>query len=253
MAREFTVITLFPSLVEAYADIGLARKGRAAGLLEIHGLNPRDFAPDARRTVDDLPYGGGPGMVLQVAPLRAAIRAARARRPDSHVVYLSPQGRQLTQEALPDLLGFEHLVLLAGRYEGVDERILERDVDAEWSIGDYVLSGGELPALVIIDALIRLIPGVMGDAESAIAESFTTGLLDYPHYTRPEVIDGQAVPPVLLSGHHAEIAAWRLRESVRRTARRRPDLLARVRGRKDVARALAEIDDDDSEKPAGQV
>lgn len=241
MAHSFTVITLFPEFVAAFADVGLARKARARHLVTIETLNPRDFTHDSRRTVDDVPYGGGPGMVMRVAPLRAAIQHARAHHPAAHVIYLSPQGRRLRQSDLPTLLGFENLVLLAGRYEGIDERIVARDVDAEWSIGDYVLSGGELPAMVMLDALIRLIPGVMGAQESAEAESFIDGLLDFPHYTRPESIDGQRVPAVLLSGNHAEIAAWRLREAVRRTLARRPDMLADATMSPDVARIVAQI------------
>jgi tRNA (guanine37-N1)-methyltransferase len=248
----FTVITLFPELIEAFAKVGLARKARAQQLVEIETLNPRDFTHDARRTIDDVPYGGGPGMVMQVAPLRAAIKHARARRPAAQVIYLSPQGRRLQQSDLPTLLHCKELVLLAGRYEGVDERIIERDIDAEWSIGDYVLSGGELPAMVMLDALIRLIPGVMGAPESAAAESFVDGLLDFPHYTRPESIDGQTVPAVLLSGNHAEIAAWRLREAVRRTIARRPDMLAEAVRKPGVGKIIDAIADQNIEKPSNE-
>ena len=222
----FSVITLFPELIHEFAKIGMVRKACAAGLATVVAINPRDFAQDARRTVDAAPYGGGPGMVMQVPPLRRAIAGARAAHPHAQVIYLSPQGRRLTQPDVRAFLTLPHLVLVAGRYEGVDERLLERDIDAEWSIGDYVLSGGELPALVLIEAIVRLIPGVLGDAESALSDSFCTALLDHPHYTRPECIDDQAVPPVLLSGDHAAIAAWRQREAVRRTLQRRPDLLA---------------------------
>lgn len=241
MRRTFSLITLFPELVDAFAAIGLARKARAAGLLDIEAISPRDFATDARRTVDDVPYGGGPGMVMQVAPLRRAIAVTRERLPGAHVIYLSPQGRTLRQELLPELLARPHLILVAGRYEGIDERLIAHDVDEEWSIGDYVLSGGELPALVLMDALIRLIPGVMGDPASAEAESFARGLLDFPHYTRPENIDGQAVPPVLLSGDHARIAEWRLRAAILRTALRRPDLLAQALSQPEISRRWAEI------------
>jgi len=244
MIRTFSLITLFPELVDAFAAVGLARKARAAGLLEIEAISPRDFATDARRTVDDVPYGGGPGMVMQVGPLRRAIAATRQRLPGAHVIYLSPQGRTLRQEVLPELLGRPHLVLVAGRYEGIDERVIARDIDEEWSIGDYVLSGGELPALVLMDALIRLVPGVMGDPASAEAESFARGLLDFPHYTRPEFIDGQAVPSVLLSGDHARIAEWRLRAAVRRTALRRPDLLAQALSQPEISSLWAEISAD---------
>ncbi len=224
--HRFSVITLFPELIHEFAKIGMVRKASKAGLATVVAINPRDFADDARRTVDAAPYGGGPGMVMQVPPLRRAIAAARAAHPHAQVIYLSPQGRRLTQRDVRAFLTLPHLVLVAGRYEGVDERLLERDIDAEWSIGDYVLSGGELPALVLIEAIVRLIPGVLGDAESALGDSFSTALLDHPHYTRPECIDDQAVPPVLLSGDHAAIAAWRQREAVRRTLQRRPDLLA---------------------------
>lgn len=234
----YTTVTLFPALLEAFAAVGLARKARTLGLLELRTVNPRDFAPDSRRTVDDVPYGGGPGMVMRVEPLRAAISAARAVAPAAHVVYLSPQGRTLRQSDLPALLKRTNLVLVAGRYEGVDERLLERDVDEEISIGDYVLSGGEVPAMVLMDALIRLIPGVIGAPESAQRESFEGFLLDFPHYTRPEVIGDQAVPTVLLSGNHAAIADWRLRESVRRTRARRPDLLAKAAQCREDVRAL---------------
>jgi len=250
MAYSFTVITLFPELVEVFATVGLARKAQSQQLISIETLNPRDFTDDSRRTVDDVPYGGGPGMVMQVAPLRAAIRRARSCHPNSHVIYLSPQGRRLQQQDLGRLLLHHELVLLAGRYEGVDERVVERDVDAEWSIGDYVLSGGELPALVILDALIRLIPGVMGDSASADAESFTNHLLDFPHYTRPETVDDQTVPSVLLSGNHSRIAAWRLREAVRRTMIRRPDLLRDAMKRPEVASVAAELAADAIQKAA---
>ncbi len=193
--------------------------------MEIATYNPRDFATDERRTVDDLPYGGGPGMVMQVGPLRRAIAAAKEAKQDGFVVYLTPQGRRLTQSDVNQFMTYEHLILLAGRYEGIDERIVERDVDVEWSIGDYVLSGGELPALVLVDAIVRLIPGALGDADSAQNDSFMGALLDYPHYTRPETVDNQTVPAVLLSGNHAAIAAWRRRVAVLRTLERRPDLL----------------------------
>ncbi|MBI2799401.1 MAG: tRNA (guanosine(37)-N1)-methyltransferase TrmD [Gammaproteobacteria bacterium] len=225
MALRFSVITIFPELVAAFMACGIVRKACADGLANITTFNPRDFTADARRTVDDVSYGGGPGMVMKVAPLRAAVHAAKKTIGPGHVVYLSPQGQRLRQRDLSALLEHQHLILMAGRYEGVDERVLECDVDAEWSIGDYVLSGGELPALVLMDAMIRLIPGALGDAASAINESFAGGLLDYPHYTRPEVIDGQQVPPVLLSGNHQQIAEWRQRQAVTRTLERRPDLL----------------------------
>lgn len=250
--HSFTVITLFPELVEAFASVGLARKALAQRLVALDTLNPRDFATDARRTVDDVPYGGGPGMVMQVGPLRAAIERVRRESPDAHVIYLTPQGRRFEQRDCTELLTHRRLVLLAGRYEGIDERVIERDVDAEWSIGDYVLSGGELPALVLLDALIRLIPGVMGDPASAAADSFADGLLDFPHYTRPDLVDGQAVPEVLLSGNHARIAAWRLREAVRRTFQRRPDLLAVAPRTPEIDAILAELGAPDPQKSRGE-
>lgn len=229
--RRYTVITLFPELVEAFRAVGIVRRACASGLVAIDALNPRDFARDRRATVDDAPYGGGPGMVMTVPPIRAAIAAARSGDgdPPCHVAYLSPQGRRFSQDAVAELAGHPHLVLLAGRYEGVDERVIARDVDSEWSIGDFVVSGGELPALLIIDALVRTLPGALGDAGSAQADSFVDGLLDYPHYTRPEICDGDAVPQVLLSGDHAAIARWRRRCQLARTRARRPDLLGTAR------------------------
>lgn len=226
--HHFTVITLFPELVEAYRAVGIVRRACESGLVDIAVLNPRSFAPDRRGTVDDAPYGGGPGMVMSVPPLRAAIRAARARHgaAQAHVAYLSPQGRRFEQGDVAELAAHGHLVLVAGRYEGIDERVIAHDIDSEWSIGDFVVSGGELPALVLIDAIVRTLPGALGDAGSAAADSFIDGLLDYPHYTRPEVYEGEAVPAVLLSGDHAAIARWRRRSQLLRTRARRPDLLA---------------------------
>ena len=225
--RRYTCITLFPPLIDSFADTGIVRRAREAGLIEIATVNPRDFADDARGTVDDSPYGGGPGMVMLARPLRRAIAAARARHAGpSHVVYLSPQGTPLGEARLPALACHEHLILLCGRYEGVDERVIAADVDAEWSLGDFVLSGGEVPAMAIIDTLTRRLEGALGDARSAREDSFATGLLDHPHYTRPEVVDDMAVPAVLLSGNHAAISRWRRLQALGRTAARRPDLLA---------------------------
>lgn len=224
--QRFTCITLFPDLIQAFRDTGIVRKARAGGLIDITTLNPRDFAADNRGTVDDAPYGGGPGMVMMARPLRQAVAAARSLHPGpSHVVYLSPQGRRLDERSLPLLAEHRHLVLLCGRYEGIDERVIEGDVDSEWSLGDFVLTGGEIPAMAVIDALTRRLEGALGDARSASEDSFATGLLDHPHYTRPEVIDGMTVPPVLLSGNHAAIAQWRRKQALGRTWRRRPDLL----------------------------
>ena len=225
--RRFTVITLFPEMIAAFASAGIVRRACERRVVAIDTLNPRVFAEDARATVDDTPYGGGPGMVMTVAPLRKAIDSIRgaSERP-VHVVYLSPQGRTLSEAALPELAQHQHLVLLAGRYEGIDERLIERDIDSEWSLGDFVLSGGEIAAMAVIDALTRRLPGALGDERSALQDSFGEGLLDHPHYTRPELIEGQAVPSVLLSGNHAEIDRWRRREALGRTWLRRPDLLS---------------------------
>ncbi len=221
------VVTLFPEMVEALRLGGVTARAMERGLLELRCWNPRDFARDRHRTVDDRPYGGGPGMVMRVEPLRSTIRAAKAAAGEgAKVAYLSPQGRRLDQAGLRELAARPGLVLVAGRYEGVDERLVEEMVDEEWSIGDYVLSGGELAAMVIIDGIARLLPGALGHEGSAEADSFSEGLLDHPHYTRPEVIDGRAVPEVLLSGDHAAIARWRRKQSLGRTWARRPDLLA---------------------------
>jgi len=224
------VITLFPEMFAAVTDYGVTARACERGLLALVAWNPRDDAYDPRRTVDDRPYGGGPGMVMKVQPLRDALaRVRRQAGSRGKVIHLSPQGRLLTQTAVGELAGAPHLILVTGRYEGIDERFVESQVDEEWSIGDYVLSGGELAAMVLIDAVTRLLPGALGDAESARQDSFMGGLLDCPHYTRPEEIDGLRAPAVLLSGDHGAIARWRLREALGRTWRRRPDLLARLR------------------------
>jgi tRNA (guanine37-N1)-methyltransferase len=225
------VVTLFPEMFDALTGSGITQRARSNGYYELVLWNPRDFSSSAYRSVDDRPYGGGPGMVLMAEPLAKALRAARQRQASCGVkgtrtVYLSPQGRPLTQAIVEEFGKCEGLVLLAGRYEGVDERLLDAEIDDQISIGDYVLSGGELPAMVLMDALIRRIPGALNDADSAEQESFANGLLDCPQYTRPEVFERDAVPPVLLSGHHAQITRWRMKESLGRTWRRRPDLLA---------------------------
>lgn len=227
------VVTLFPEMFEALTGSGITQRARGNGHYELVLWNPRDFSANAYRSVDDRPYGGGPGMVMLAEPLAKALRAARQRQVScgvrrNRVVYLSPQGRPLTQQIVEELGGYEGLVLLAGRYEGVDERLLQAEIEDEISIGDYVLSGGELPAMVLMDALIRRIPGALNDAESAQQDSFANGLLDCPQYTRPEVYGGDAVPAVLLSGHHAQITRWRMKQSLGRTWRRRPDLLANL-------------------------
>jgi tRNA (guanine37-N1)-methyltransferase len=219
------VVTLFPEMIRAQSAYGIQGRAIKFGLLELVTWNPRDYSRDRHKAVDDRPYGGGPGMVMQVQPLRDAIRAARAAAGAAPVVYLSPQGQRLTQPRVRELAGLERLILVAGRYEGVDERVIETEVDAELSIGDYVLSGGELPALVLVDAITRMLPGTLGDADSARQDSFMDGLLDYPHYTRPETVDGQRVPATLLGGNHADIHRWRQKQALGRTWQRRPDLL----------------------------
>jgi len=227
--RRIDVVTLFPELVRAVTGSGVTGRAAQAGLLELVTWNPRDYAQDRHRTVDDRPYGGGPGMVMMLAPLRDAIRAARAAAPTgSRVAYLSPQGRRLDQAGVEELASRTGLILVAGRYEGIDERLVEAEIDEEWSLGDFVLSGGEIAAMAIVDAVTRLIPGALGDADSAEQDSFVDGLLDCPHYTRPEVADGRTVPAVLLSGDHAAIARWRRKQALGRTWERRPDLLEQV-------------------------
>ena len=221
---RFDVISLFPGMFQALRE-GISGRALEQGLAELVLWNPRDFTRDPHRTVDDRPYGGGPGMVMKVEPLLAAIEAARAQAPHSPVVYLSPQGRRFDQAAARRMAELPGLVLIAGRYEGVDERLLEACVDEEWSIGDYVLSGGELPAMVLMDAVIRLLPGALGHDDSARQDSFFEGLLDCPHYTRPEEILGRRVPEVLTSGDHERIRRWRLQQALGRTWLRRPDLL----------------------------
>ena len=229
---QLDVVTLFPAMFEAVTEWGVTGRARERGLYQLVAWNPRDFAGNPYRTVDDRPYGGGPGMVLLPAPLHKALAAARQRQKSAgvrapRVVYLSPQGRLLDHARVAEYAGGQGLVLLAGRYEGVDERVIEQCVDEEISIGDYVLSGGELPAMVLIDCVVRQLPGALGDADSAAEESFVKGLLDCPHYTRPEVYEGRSVPQVLLSGNRAEIGRWRLKQALGRTWRRRPELLAR--------------------------
>ncbi len=244
----FDVITLFPQMFDALTQYGITRRAAEQGRYELRTWNPRDFTTDNHRTVDDRPYGGGPGMVMMAEPLAAAIKAARARQEAmgvarSRVIYLSPQGRLLTHRVVKELteMSADGLILLAGRYEGIDERLISQMVDQEISIGDYVLSGGELAAMVLMDALVRQLPGVLGDAGSAEQDSFVQGLLDCPHYTRPEIFNGEAVPPVLLSGNHADIQRWRLSQSLGRTWQRRPDLLARRDLTKEESGLLAEF------------
>jgi len=226
---RFDVVTLFPPMFQALSDYGVTGRALERGIAELALWNPRDYTHDRHRTVDDRPYGGGPGMLMKVQPLRDAIHEARAAHPGkSHVIYLSPQGRPLDQAGVRELAQQQHLVLIAGRYEGVDERLIETEVDEEWSIGDYVLSGGELAAMVVIDAVTRLLPGALGHEDSAEQDSFSDGLLDCPHYTRPEQFEQLPVPAVLLSGDHAAIARWRRKQALGRTWLRRPELLERL-------------------------
>ena len=226
---KFDVVTLFPEMVESVASVGVLGRAVKSGQIQLNSWNPRDYTQDKHRTVDDRPYGGGPGMLMKVEPLKAAIedakKSAAANNVQSKVIYMSPQGKPVTQQDVQALAEQPGLILIAGRYEGIDERIIESYVDEEWSIGDYVLSGGELPALVLIDAVARMLPGVLGDEQSAQQDSFMQGFLDCPHYTRPEEIDGRSVPDVLLSGNHQNIDEWRLKQSLGRTWLRRPDLL----------------------------
>ncbi len=230
MMYQFDVVTLFPEMFDAVTESGVTGRARERRLFELVLWNPRDFATNSYRTVDDRPYGGGPGMVMMVEPLEKALAAARQRQrgtgaEQTHVVYLSPQGKLLTHQRVMELAAQPGVVLLAGRYEGVDERLVSRAVDEEISIGDYVLSGGELAAMVLVDSIVRQLPGALGDAESASQDSFAAGLLDCPHYTRPEKYGEAVVPQVLLSGNHSEIARWRLKQALGRTWQRRPDLL----------------------------
>jgi tRNA (guanine37-N1)-methyltransferase len=224
---HFEVVTLFPEAVRLVGRFGVVGRALEGGLLRLGTTDPREFAPDPHRSVDDRPYGGGPGMVMKVEPLRSAIRAAREKLPaGSRTVFLSPQGRVFNQAVAKEYGELPGLLLVAGRYEGMDERLLRLEADEALTIGDYVLSGGELPAMLVIDAVARLVPGVLGDENSAAEDSFSDGLLDCPHYTRPETVEGLRVPPVLLSGDHAAIRRWRLKQSLGRTWRMRPELLA---------------------------
>ena len=235
------VITLFPDEFAPLVSLGVTGRGINSGKVALELLNPREFATDRHRTVDDRPYGGGPGMVMAVEPLRSTIRAAKERAGLAKASLLSPQGRPLDQDAVRELAQREELILVCGRYEGIDERLIELEIDEEWSLGDYVLSGGELAAAVLIDAVTRLLPGVLGDEQSAQQDSFMDGLLDCQHYTRPEEIEGLAVPPVLLSGDHGAIERWRRKQSLGRTWLRRPELLEELTLDKESAALLAEF------------
>jgi tRNA (guanine37-N1)-methyltransferase len=225
---KIDVVSIFPPMFEALTGYGVTGRAIERKLLELRVWNPRDFTTDPYRRIDERPYGGGPGMVMMPGPLTQALGAARAANPQAKVLYLSPQGRPLDQRGVLELAARAGLILLAGRYEGIDERLIEAEVDEEWSIGDYVLSGGELAAMVMVDAIARQLPGALGHEDSAAEDSFANGLLDCPHYTRPEEFEGRRVPEVLLSGNHAEIRRWRLKQALGRTWERRPDLLERI-------------------------
>lgn len=223
---QVELVTLFPDMFDAIMDHGVTGRAVDRGILQLGFENPREYTHDRHRTVDDRPYGGGPGMVMMVEPLRQAVKAARAKmQGEAKVIYLSPQGRLLDQQGVVELSQRDKLIIIAGRYEGVDERLIQSEVDEEWSIGDYVLSGGELAAMVMIDSVARLLPGVLGHQESAVQDSFYQGLLDHPHYTRPERMSEGEVPSVLLSGDHKAIERWRHKQALGRTWLRRPDLL----------------------------
>lgn len=238
----FGIVTLFPEMFETFSQQGVIGRAVKQGKLSINIWNPRDFTHDNYQTVDDRPYGGGPGMLMKIQPLRDAIQAAKAAAGDgAKVLYMSPQGRKFDQQGAGELVASDKLIFVAGRYEGIDERLIQAEVDAEWSIGDFVLSGGELPAMTMIDAISRLVPGVLGHELSAEQDSFSDGLLDCPHYTRPEVFEGQSVPPVLLSGNHEHIRQWRLKQSLGRTWQRRPDLLDKLELNDEQSSLLAEF------------
>lgn len=242
MQMWFGVISLFPEMFDAVTQYGVTGRAARNGLLDFAFWNPRDFTHDKHHTVDDRPYGGGPGMLMMVQPLRDAIHAAKvAAGGDAKVIYLSPQGRKLDQQGVVELAQHDKLILVAGRYEGIDERLIQAEVDEEWSVGDYVLSGGELPAMTLIDSVARLKPGVLGKQASAEQDSFAEGLLDCPHYTRPEILDGVEVPSVLLSGDHERIRKWRLKQALGRTWQRRPDLLENLALTDEQAKLLAEF------------
>ena len=222
----FGVISLFPEMFRAVTEYGVTGRAVKQGLIEVETWNPRDFTHDKHRTVDDRPFGGGPGMLMKIQPLRDAIHAAKAAAgADSHVIYMSPQGRKLDQNGVRELAARKRIIMIAGRYEGIDERIVETEIDEEWSVGDYVMSGGELPAMTLIDTVSRFVPGTLGHKDSALEDSFADGLLDCPHYTRPELFEDRRVPDVLMSGNHGEIRRWRLQQALGRTWLRRPELL----------------------------
>lgn len=241
MTLRFDVVTIFPEMFAAVTEAGITRRALEQGLWQFAAWNPRDWADNAYRRVDDRPFGGGPGMVMMAEPLEKAIGAAKAERGVGRVICLSPQGRTLTHGRVCELAATEGAILLCGRYEGIDERMIERCVDEEISLGDFVLSGGEIAAMALIDACVRQLPGALNDGASAVEESFVAGLLDCPHYTRPEVYEGQAVPEVLLSGHHENIRRWRLKQALGRTWLRRPELLEGRSLSSEEARLLGEF------------
>ena len=225
---QFDVVTLFPEMFAAVLEHGVTGRAVKERKVGFRSWNPRHFTDDKHHTVDDRPYGGGPGMVMMYEPVVAAIAKAKHQQPDAKVIYLSPQGRRLTQQAIGQFATADGLIMVCGRYEGIDERIIDACVDEEWSIGDYVISGGEMAAMVLIDGISRLLPDVLGHEDSAVQDSFVDGLLDYPHYTRPEVVEGQSVPAVLLGGNHEQIRRWRLKQALGKTWLCRPDLLQEV-------------------------
>jgi len=237
---RIAVVTLFPEMFVALTDYGITGRAIGNAMMSVAFFNPRDYASDRHQSVDDRPYGGGPGMVMTIEPLRRAIVDARAWALPATVVYLTPQGRLLDHAGVDSLATLSGMVLVAGRYEGIDERLVELEVDQEWSIGDYVLSGGELPAMVLMDAVARQLPGVLGHRQSARQDSFVDGLLDCPHYTRPEVYESRRVPEVLLSGNHEAIRRWRLKHSLGRTRQRRPEMLAKLELSEEQRRLLSE-------------
>jgi tRNA (guanine37-N1)-methyltransferase len=240
---RFDVITLFPEAFDVVCKFGITARALENRLYNIVLWNPRDFTTDQRKTVDDRPFGGGPGMVMMAEPLQKTISAVKAESDStSWVIHFSPQGTPLNHQKVMELAAKKNLILLASRYEGVDERLIKHHVDEEISLGDYVLSGGEIPAMALIDAIVRQLPGSLGDSDSAAQDSFVNGLLDCPHYTRPEVIENETVPAVLLSGHHEEIRRWRLKQALARTRAKRPDLLAARQLTKEESRLLAEIE-----------
>jgi len=240
--KWFGIVSLFPEMFAPFTQQGVIGRAVKSGTLAVETFNPRIYTHDRHRTVDDRPYGGGPGMLMMVKPLTDAISAAKqAGGENSKVIYLSPQGKKLDQAGVARLANNDRMILICGRYEGIDERVIESHVDEEVSIGDYVLSGGELPAMVLMDAVARLVPGVLGHKASAVEDSFTDGLLDCPHYTRPEVLDGRSVPSVLLSGDHEKIRQWRQKQALGRTWQRRPELLNHLALTEEQQRLLEEF------------